>query len=111
MLTRLVHGGNIEAGNRRARQSREHCEQINLGGEAFRRPELYEGEGIRRAKMSKRKRGDSISVFQKQKQLIPNGGRVVDRLIHVSPMFAQCGRSRDGMPLWCLECGVTIVIT
>lgn len=63
MLTRLVHGGNIgniEAGNRRARQSREHCEQINLGGgggEAFRRPELYEGEGIRRAKMSKRKRG------------------------------------------------------
>lgn len=35
MLTRLVHGGNIgniEAGNRRARQSREHCEQINLGG-------------------------------------------------------------------------------
>lgn len=33
------------------------------------------------------------------------------RLIHVWPMLAQCSRHRDGMPLWCLECGVTIVIT
>lgn len=33
------------------------------------------------------------------------------RLIYVWPMLAQCSRHRDGMPLWCLECGVTIVIT
>lgn len=53
MLTRLVHrwGGSESGLAIGTRQSREHCEQINLGG-AFRR----NYEGICRAKMSKRKR-------------------------------------------------------
>lgn len=71
----------LAIGTRRSR------EQINLG-ETFRRSVGITGEGICRAKMSKRKRGygDSISVLQKQKQLISEwpGCR-----ISLNPRFAD----------------------
>lgn len=92
MLTRLVHGwGGSESGLAiDTRQSREHCEQINLGG-AFRR----NYEGICRAKMSKRKRRQYFRVPKTKAVNL----RMAGSWISLNPRFADV-RAMWPQPRW-----------